>query len=160
MALTTAQIRAVQYLLPDAINTIDYEINKSGLVALDQSLVLPTASEIAAAEVDAAIAATRSAAINEAVRRMSLANELFDSVDSYLAFEAIFTTLVAAVPTLTAAAISNNLQEPLASIKAIRDAYMLMRTEINALATVEDCESYIAGIAADVASSPRTVNWP
>lgn len=120
----------------------------------------PSGESIAASALPAAKQAAKQAASTEAVRRMSLVNELFDSADAYLAFEAVFTTLIAAVPTLTAAAINNNLQDPLASIKAIRDAYMSMRTEINALTTVEDCESYITGIAADTASSPRTINWP
>lgn len=46
------------------------------------------------------------------------------------------------------------------AIEAIAAASNSMDTEIAALTTVADCEAYIAGIQADTASAPRTVEWP
>lgn len=47
-----------------------------------------------------------------------------------------------------------------AGVQAKRSASDDMEAEVDTLTDPDDCEAYIAGIQADTASAPRTVEWP
>lgn len=157
----------VRYLYPNLSAPEDWYLSSGGatLVWVTQAQTEPTAQQLADSELPALQAAASAAAKVEAARRIALLQP--PSLESrslrWAAQIADYRNTTHPYPLALPSpwdARETALRASGSAIEAVAAASNSMDTEIAALATVADCEAYIAGIAADTASAPRTVEWP
>lgn len=151
----------VRYLYPDADLSSDVLIVDGAIARWDESLgAQPTTQELADAELPAMKAKAVAAIKVEANRRILSA--MPDWKQRNLIARSVELTRRESKGTATPAEIAelDTLEAAKAGVDAVRSTSDSMEAEVATLTTADDCEAYIAGIQADTASAPRTVEWP
>lgn len=163
--MTTRTPDIIRHLYPAAQIERDFScaIEAGASVITYWNLALgtqPTTQELADAELPAMKAKAVAAIKIEANRRILSA--MPDWKQRNLIARSVELTRRESKGTATPAEIAelDTLEAAKAGVDAVRSASDSMEAEVATLTTVADCDAYIAGIQADTASAPRTVEWP